>query len=118
MGSGIHLEELRHDVITMSLIDYLSSYSGLKKLHLMDSGSYNREHWVTVDAFFKKSLVNHVDTLEKLTLISRGKSPWNFCSNNSMSIAKCTKLKCLAMTVLFTMPDGNPVVSRSSPDFF
>ena len=120
MGSGIHLEELRHDVITMSLIDYLSSYSGLKKLHLMDSGSDN---WVTADPFFKKCLVvNHVDTLEKLTLMAGGKGPWNFCSNNSMSITKCTKLKCLAMTVFLggtiTMTDDNLVVSRSSLTFF
>ena len=98
-GSGIHLEELKHDSITMSLIDYLSSYSGLKKLRLTVSGSDNRESWAAADPFFNKCLGNHVDTLEELSLITRCEGPWTFCSNNSMSIAKCTKLKFLAMNM-------------------
>ena len=130
IGSGIHLEELRHDSITMSLIDYLSSYSGLKKLRLtFETWSDNRKHWAAADPFFNKCLVNHVDTLEELAIVAHYESPWNFCSNNSMSIAKCTKLKLLTMNIYlelgeetnstqWELPDNNVVVSHGSLTMF
>ena len=119
IGFGIHLQELKLYLIATSLIDYLLSYSGLKKLHLTvtDSESDNREQ---ADLFFNKCLVNHADTLEELILIACEEGPWNFCSNNSRSIAKCTKLKFLALNLfLETRPPhwdfcyADVVVSRS-----
>ena len=119
IGSGIHLQELKLDLITTSSVDYLLSYSGLKKLRLTVTGleSDNRER---ADLFFNKCLVNHADTLEELILIACEEGPWNFCSNNSRSIAKCTKLKFLAMNLfLETSPRhwdfcyADVVVSRS-----
>ena len=122
LGSGIHLEELKHDLIPMSLIDYLSSYSGLKKLRLMVE-SDNRNCLAAANPFFNKCLTNHVDTLEELILIARHEGPWTFCSDNSKSIAKCTRLKLLAMNVSldlgketsstqWELPDDNVVVSH------
>jgi len=119
IGSGIHLQELKLDLITTSSVDYLLSYSGLKKLRLTVTGleSDNRER---ADLFFNKCLVNHADTLEEFILIACKEGPWNFCSNNSRSIAKCTKLKFLAMNLfLETSPPhwdfcyADVVVSRS-----
>ena len=105
----------------MSLIDYLSSHCGPKKLHLTISKD-DSNAWAAAPPFFNKSLVNLVDALEELTLIARFESPWNFCSYNSTSIGKCTKLKYLAMNVVlqlgeetiptqWELPDDNVVVS-------
>ena len=118
IGSGIHLQELKHDFITTSLIDYLSSYSGLKKLRLTVDES--DECLAVADPFFNTCLLNHVDTLEELILIAHSVSSWNFCSNNSRGISKCAKLKLLAMTVplylgeetQWEFRDDNVVVSR------
>ncbi len=99
VASGIHLQELEHDTITNSLLDYLLTYSGLKKLCLTYLGSDELILAQTYTRFFTDVLPNHQETLEELKLTPRFECQWCFGINNSFTVAKCTKLKHLSACV-------------------
>ena len=100
IGSGIQLEELVHNTITDSLIDYLSSYSGLKKLWLsvspfMDTSPSDQ----AATRFFNNVLSRHVETLESLSVKAYYEGEWCFTSQNAGVISQCTKLNHLLMGI-------------------
>ena len=99
IGSGIQLEELVHNTTTNSLIDYLSSYSGLKKLKLTvslftDAPSSDE----AATRFFDNVLSRHVETLESLSLEAYYEGEWCFTLRNAGLISQCTKLNHLLMS--------------------
>ena len=101
IGSGIQLEELVHNTTTTSLIDYLSSYSGLKKLKLSVSQFTNASSSdEAATRFFNDVLPRHVETLESLSLEAYYEGEWCFTSRNTGVIKRCTKLNRLLISVV------------------
>ena len=99
-GSGIQLEELVHDRTPISLIDYLSSYAGLKKLKLSVSPFTNiSSSNKAAIRFFNDVLSRHVETLESLSLQSNYEGEWCFTLRNAGVIGQCTKLNHLLMSI-------------------
>ena len=101
VGSGIQLEELVHNTTTTSLIDYLSSYTGLKKLKLsvsqfMDASSSDQ----AATRFFNGVLSRHLETIESLSLEAYYEGEWCFTSRNAGLIGQCTKLNHLLMSII------------------
>jgi len=101
IGSGIQLEELVHNSTNPSLIDYLSSYSGLRKLELSvtpfaDAASSDE----AATRFFNGVLSRHLETLESLRLEAYCEDEWCFTSRNAGLISQCTKLNHLLMSVV------------------
>ena len=101
-GSGIRLQELEHDTVTDSLLDYLLTFSGLKKLSLIGLGD-NEQNLSDTPAYARFCtfvLPNHQETLEELNLTPYFDCRWCFGSHNAYVIAKCTKLKHISMSVI------------------
>ena len=101
IGSGIQLEELVHNSTSTSLIDYLSSYSGLRKLELLvtpfaDASSSDE----AATRFFNDVLSRHLETLESLSLEAYYEGEWCFTSQNAGLISQCTKLNHLLMSIV------------------
>jgi len=99
-ASGIRLEELdlREGAMAVSLVDYLSTFSGLKKLRLnlicftSPTG--------TAAQFWSTALPNHTNTLEEFILYAGEEGEWCFCTHNRSLIVQCTKLKSLGLCIL------------------
>ncbi len=101
IGSGIQLEELVHSTTTTSLIKYLSTYSGLKKLKLLASPYTTRSSSDKVATrFFNNVLPRHFETLERLCLEAYFEGKWCFTSHNAALITQCTKLNHLGMSII------------------
>jgi hypothetical protein len=95
--SGIQLEELDLGKNTMapSLIDYLSTFSGLKKLRMKLTGSAP-----TADRFWSAAFPNHSNTLEDFALYAGEDGEWCCFLNHCSLIAQCPKLKYLMLSIL------------------
>ena len=99
-ASGIRLEELdlREGAMAVSLVDYLSTFSGLKKLRLnlicftSPTG--------TAAQFWSTALPNHTNTLEEFILYAGEEGEWCFSTHNRSLIVQCTKLKSLGLCIL------------------
>jgi len=113
IGSGIQLEELVHNTTTTPLFDYLSSYSGLKKLELSvspfaDASSSDE----AATRFFDDVLSRHLETLESLSLEACYEGEWCFTPRNAGLISHCTKLNHLLMGII---SDKTPRAFNASP---
>jgi len=116
--SKIFLEELEIGNFAMghALNDYLSSFSGLKKLKLC----VKEERFA--DEFWTNTFPNHVGTLQYFSLRSPlVGSRWCFGNHNRSVIAKCAKLERLTITV---PPDRLPrqgfipdIMVRATPSY-
>jgi hypothetical protein len=101
--SRIRLEELRigYTALGDSFTDYLSSFSGLKKLSIsvptFDSQAFSEASAVK---FWTTGFPNHVDTLQDFSLRARFNGQWCFGSHNRALIANCTKLERLTVSLL------------------
>jgi hypothetical protein len=85
-------------VVTDSLIDYLSSYSGVKKLDLKVNGFLDQEASdEAAGKFFNRALPRHAENLEVMNLEARYESAWCYSTHNSMLIQKCVKLRYLSL---------------------
>jgi hypothetical protein len=97
---GVQLEELHVGAGTMtaSLIDYLSTLSGLKILWLnlvsstLPTGTA-AEFWSTV-------FPSHINTLEQFVLYAAEEGEWCFFPHNHSLITKCARLKALGLCLL------------------
>jgi len=99
--SEIQLEELVHNTTTPLLFDYLSSYSGLKKLDLSVSTFTNASSSdEAATRFFNDVLSRHVETLESLSLRAYYEGEWCFTPQNAGLISQCTKLNHLLMGII------------------
>jgi len=99
--SEIQLEELVHNTTTPLLFDYLSSYSGLKKLDLSVSTFTNASSSdEAATRFFNDVLSRHVETLESLSLRAHYEGEWCFTPQNAGLISQCTKLNHLLMGII------------------
>jgi hypothetical protein len=99
--SGIHLEELALDCVVPSFLDYLASYSGLKKLQLTAGGFLDGTSSDTLARqFFSTPLTNHVHSLEELRVIPPFEGSWCFGGHNEAVLSRFTNLKTLRMAIL------------------
>ncbi len=90
----IHLEEITVDVVVPAFLDYLQSYSGLKKL-IMKPGGFT--DGIRSDAmaseFFATSLVKHRASLQDLAIQALYEGGWCFSASNISMISGCQGLK-------------------------
>jgi len=99
--SGIQLEELALDFVVPSFLEYLASYSGLKKLQLRAGGFFNGSSSDSLARqFFSISLIHHIHSLEELRVIPSYEGPWCFGPHNEAVISRCTNLKILCMAIV------------------
>ena len=101
--SNIRLEELEVGInaVADSIIDYLSSFSGLKKLRLFIP-NFDNQTFSDASAvkFWSESLQNHVDTIRDFSLRACYSGQWCFGRHNRSLVGKCTKLKQLTVSLL------------------
>ncbi len=98
-ASGIQLEELDLGTSTMaaSLIDYLSTFSGLKKLRLNLVCSTSPTG--TAARFWSAVFPNHINTLEHFALYAAEEGEWCFFPHNRSLIVQCARLKLLELCI-------------------
>jgi hypothetical protein len=99
--SGIYLEELALDVVVPSFLEYLASYSGLKKLRLTADGfrdGYSSDSMAT--QFFSTPFINHVQSLEDLSITALFEGSWCFGPWNQAIVSRCTNLKTIKMAIV------------------
>ncbi|KAF9532566.1 hypothetical protein CPB83DRAFT_846985 [Crepidotus variabilis] len=92
--SGIYLEEVEHDWISESLIEYLSSFSGLRTLQLQVQ---QFENHLQADAakleFFSRAFPKHASSLEMFIIDSTAESQWRCTPDFLQHIIGCPRLK-------------------------
>jgi len=110
-SSKIHLEDLTLDVVVPSFLEYLASYSGLKKLQVTAGGFLDGIiSDSTAKQFFSAPLTNHIQSLEDLGIIAPFEGSWCFGPCNLAVISRCTNLKKLRMAIIsgqLYLPPGN-----------
>jgi hypothetical protein len=82
--------------ITTTLLDYISSYSGLKKLRLAPMNFETQEESnLAADQFYNLCLGKHTSSLEELMVIARHEGGWCLGDQALVVISLCKKLKIL-----------------------
>ncbi|KAF7345687.1 hypothetical protein MVEN_01588500 [Mycena venus] len=101
----IHLKDLTTHSVTIELIQYLASYSGLERLTLPDAGSNIgvEERDTLADLFFQRALPRHAETLVAFSLPDAYEGHWSFGLHNVDVISRLRKLRILETSV--TMAD-------------
>ncbi|KAF9038046.1 hypothetical protein BJ165DRAFT_1531939 [Panaeolus papilionaceus] len=100
--SSIRISSLSTDAVCPSLLTYLSSYSGLKKLVLTgaDGPSGTKEESERLaETFYVEVLPLHRNTLEVLVIEPRFEGGWCFNSRNKETIGELKNLKSLKLAV-------------------
>ncbi|KAH9474335.1 hypothetical protein JR316_0012793 [Psilocybe cubensis] len=98
---GIELEVLKVRKVTQSLLNYLESYSGIKRLHILSSAhpTSPTEYDALASRFFGTSLGMHIRTIEKLDIEAANEGLWCFGPHNMSVIASCTALVFLGIPI-------------------
>lgn len=114
-SADIRLESIIVDRVPFALLQYLQSYSGLKKLVLTpggyDEGAMSMSDVVATQFFNEPGvdgnedagpgpLSGHVQSLEDLHISALHEGGWCFGAHNVKAIAKCKKLRKLRMAVI------------------
>ncbi|KAK7461300.1 hypothetical protein VKT23_008479 [Stygiomarasmius scandens] len=96
----VHLKRLTTDNVSDSLLDYLSSYSGLVHLSLTGPTWYTSYNYHDLaDRFFDIVLPLHGETLRSLEILPSFEGRWCFEENNYIAIGKCSNLTNLSVKV-------------------
>jgi hypothetical protein len=98
----IHLQELVTDDAQPALIEYLTSFSGLRRLRLTWTSSYRTPPWVynrLAIHFYEQGLPNHISFLESLEVRSSYEGKWCFGNHCSNVIKKGTRLTLLELSI-------------------
>jgi hypothetical protein len=99
--SRIYLEELALDVVVPSFLEYLASYSGLKKLRLTEDGFHGGNSSDSMARqFFSTPFTNHIQTLEDLSITAPFEGPWCFGPWNQAIFSRCTNLKTFKISIV------------------
>ena len=94
--SNIRLEELEvgFNAMADSLNDYLSSFTGLKKLSLTITGLHGgTSSNASANKFWSSGFPNHVNTIQDFSLRADYGGQWCFGLHNHSLLEKCTKLR-------------------------
>jgi hypothetical protein len=116
----IYLLEVSTDEVSQALLDYLASYSGLKKLTL-NFVTYNTSWSDALGIqFYRNVLLKHVHTLSALEISPAFEGKWCFGQHNIAIVLQCTKLVSLKMSINSDDIYGryNIIVSTPTSSFF
>lgn len=98
----IHFQELVTDDAQPALIEYLTSFSGLRRLGLIRTSSCLTPSWVSnrlAIQFCEQGLENHISFLESLEVRSRYEGKWCFGNHCSNVIKQGTRLTLLQLSI-------------------
>jgi hypothetical protein len=98
----IHLQELVTDDAQPALVEYLTSFSGLRRLRLIRTSSYRTHPQVynrLAIHFYEQGLENHISFLESLEVRSSYEGKWCFGNHCSNVIKKGTRLTLLELSI-------------------
>jgi hypothetical protein len=98
----IHLQEIVTDDVQLPLIEYLTSFSGLRRLRLNRASSYCTLPLVSDQLgikFYERALQNHIHSLDSLEINTNFDGNWCFASHCSSIIKKCTRLTFLELPI-------------------
>lgn len=123
-AARIHLEKITVDDVSTSLLDYLSSYSGLTDLHMEPSGYVDAASSDAMAAcFFQGPLESHAQSLQALRIKPHFEGLWCFGLHNFETISRFTRLNHLEMSIGSSdlglqgrNTCQNPHVSESKPN--
>ncbi|KAH9477848.1 hypothetical protein JR316_0010080 [Psilocybe cubensis] len=97
---GVQLENISIDMVPSSFLDYLASYSGLKKLNIDLHKLRNSELSDSMAAkFYDKSIIGHTNTLEELILSTSYEGLWCIGPHNFKTLAQCKNMERLCIGV-------------------
>ncbi|KIJ90274.1 hypothetical protein K443DRAFT_660925 [Laccaria amethystina LaAM-08-1] len=100
----IHLQEIVTDDVQLGLIEYLASFSGLRRLRLTQAPSYRTLPQMSDQLaikFYEQALQNHIHSLDSLKINTNYEGNWSFTSHCSSIIKKCTRLTFLKLSINF-----------------
>lgn len=98
--AGVQLENIDIDMVPNSFLDYLSSYSGLKKLYIELNKLRDLQLSDSLACrFFKESLRNHTHSLEELVLSTSYEGLWCIGSHNLELLGQCKNMERICMSV-------------------
>jgi len=98
----IHLQELVTDEAQPALVEYLTSFSGLRRLRLTWTSSYRTPPEVYNQLavhFYEQGLENHISFLESLEVRSSYEGKWCFGNHCSNVIKKGTRLTLFELSI-------------------
>ena len=96
-----HLQEIVTDDVQLALIEYLTSFSGLRSFRLTQASRYTMtplESDQLAIEFYGRALQNHVHSLESLE-INANYGDWSFASHCSSIIKQCACLTSLKLSI-------------------
>ncbi|KAF7349892.1 hypothetical protein MVEN_01289800 [Mycena venus] len=96
----VAITEIKTTVVTQELFDYLSSYSGIRKLTLKspDGGNVDESNRLA-DIFFETALPHHVESLVELSCPAAFESRFRFGKHNVDLVSSLQKLTKLEMSI-------------------
>ncbi|KAK7031942.1 hypothetical protein R3P38DRAFT_2926171 [Favolaschia claudopus] len=97
---GVHLVDLHTDQVSDDMLEYVASYSGLKRLVIkyadgQDDDDSNR----LADKFYESALPRHADSLVALFCRGTWEGRWSFGPHNFEQLAMLRRLESLRMNV-------------------
>ncbi|EDR02835.1 uncharacterized protein LACBIDRAFT_295356 [Laccaria bicolor S238N-H82] len=98
----IYLQELVTDDAQPALVEYLTSFSGLRHLRLISTSSHFTPPWVSNQLairYYEQGLENHISFLESLEVRSTYEGKWCFGNHCSNLIKKGTRLTLLELSI-------------------
>ena len=99
---NIYLQEIVTDYVQIALIEYLTSFSGLRRLRLTHASRHDIPPLVSdqlATEFYGRALRNHVHSLESLEINAKDEGNWCFASHCSGIIKQCACLTSLKLSV-------------------
>ena len=99
---NIHLQEIVTDDVQLTFIEYLTSFSGLRRLRLTRASRYTMtplESDQLAITFYGRALQNHVHSLESLEIDARYEGKWCFADHCSSIIKQCACLTSLKLSI-------------------
>jgi hypothetical protein len=94
--TDVRLDSIDVNHISTTLLDYISLYSGLKKLHLAPINLKTQEQSdLAANQFYNLCLGKHTSSLEELIVMAGYEGGWCFGDQALVVISLCKKLKIL-----------------------
>lgn len=100
--SGLKLEEITLFIIPPAFVEYIGSYSGLKKLVIGTGGFKDGAASDNAGKRFYEALERHADSIEELDISAYYEGLWCFGHHNKSLISTFQNLKTLSMKVQST----------------
>ncbi|KAF5319480.1 hypothetical protein D9619_008755 [Psilocybe cf. subviscida] len=108
LQTGIQLEDITLDVVVPPFVDYLASYSGVRRLHLTPGGFQDGSTSDLIgEAFYTRALPKHAAFLEDLNVNAVYDGGWCFGSHNREILARCTRLRTWRISIVETQESNN-----------